>query len=86
VKAISRCIAHLRKHGVTADTPLYVYYDTSDTPRRIADRYLTQQLRIAASLLGLTVATTAGAIRCTGATALLQGKVPIELIKLVGRW
>lgn len=86
VKAISRRIAHLRKHGATADTPLYVYYDTSGTPRRIADRYLTQQLRIAASLLGLTVATTAGALRCTGATALLQGKVPIELIKLVGRW
>ncbi len=86
VKAITRRIAHLRKYGATADTPLYMYYDTAGTPRRIADRYLTQQLSIAASLLGLNVVTTAGALRCMGATALLQGKVPLQLIKLVGRW
>jgi hypothetical protein len=86
VKAIARRIAHLRTHGAIGTTPLYVYYDAEGTARCIADRYLTQQLRIASSLLGLNVATLAGALRCTGATALLQGKVPIELIKLVGRW
>jgi hypothetical protein len=49
VKAITCCIAHLRKHGGTANTPLSVCYDKSGTPRHIADRYLTQQLQIAAS-------------------------------------
>jgi hypothetical protein len=86
LKAITYRIAHLRNNGATADTPLSVYYDSLGTPRRITDRDLNQQLRIAASLLGLNVAKSASALCCTGATALLQGKVPLELIKLVGRW
>jgi hypothetical protein len=62
MKAITYCIAHLHNDGVTADTPLYVLDDTLSTPRRIADCYLTQQLQIAASLLGVNVATTAGVL------------------------
>jgi hypothetical protein len=50
------------------------------------DRYVTAHLRVVGIYLGLDVTTTAGALRCIGATALLQAKVPLELIKLVGRW
>ena len=52
----------------------------------IRDSHLTAFLRIAAALLELDVITTAGALRCTGASALLEGKTPVELIKLLGRW
>jgi hypothetical protein len=87
VQAIARHVQHVRLHVPNArDMPLYVYFDQAGTSRRISDRQLTAHLRIAATLLGLNVNTTAGALRCTGATALLQGKVPLELIKLVGRW
>jgi hypothetical protein len=86
VRAITRRVAHLRAFTASPDTPLYTYFDQAGTSRRITDRALTAHLRIAATLLGLNVSTTAGALRCTGATALLQGKVPLELIKLVGRW
>ena len=29
---------------------------------------------------------TIGALRCTGATILLEGGIPADLIKLLGRW
>ena len=86
VRAVVRRVQHLGIYTNARDTPLYVYYDHAGVSRRISDRHLTAHLRIAATLLGLKVNTTAGALRCTGATALLQGKVPLELIKLVGRW
>jgi hypothetical protein len=63
-----------------------VYFDTAGVSRRITDRQLTAHLRIAATLLALSKNTSADALRCTGATALLQGKVPLELIKLAGCW
>jgi hypothetical protein len=65
---------------------LYCYYDGSGMVRCIANRYVTAFLQITASLLGLEVQTKGGALRCTGATALFKGKVPIHLIKLIGRW
>jgi hypothetical protein len=52
----------------------------------IVDHRLTVHLHIAATLLGLNFTTTAGVLHYMGAMALLQGKVPLELIKLVGRW
>ncbi len=87
MQAISRRICDLRWHNASHDIPLYVYYDEHNTPCRIADRYITEFLRISAQMVGMVdVTTTAGALRCTGATALLQAKVPVDLIKLVGRW
>jgi hypothetical protein len=38
------------------------------------------------TVVGVSTPVTIGALRATGATALLQGKVPLEMIKLVGRW
>jgi hypothetical protein len=67
-------------------TPLYTYHDELGVPCRIADPYVTAHLQVAATFLGLDVTTTAGSLRCTGVTALLQAKVPLELIKLVRRW
>jgi hypothetical protein len=86
VKAIIRRVHHLRSHGAAATTELFWYYDDARVARRIADRYVTNFLKLTASLLGHEFQTTAGALRCTGATALLEGQVPIHLIKLVGRW
>jgi hypothetical protein len=86
VRAIARRVNHVRTYSNARDTPLYVYYDQAGVSRRISDHHLMGHLRIAATLLGLNVTTTAGALCCMGATALLQAKVPLELIKLVGRW
>jgi hypothetical protein len=54
VKALTRHIAHLCNNGETADTPLYVYYDSSGSPRRIANRYLPSNFK----LLPLSLAST----------------------------
>jgi hypothetical protein len=86
VQALARRVRHLRTHHATNSTPLYTYYDTHGATHRVTDRHLTAFLRIAAALLELDVITTAGALRCTGASALLEGKTPVELIKLLGRW
>lgn len=84
VRAIARHVTHLCAFTDRPDTPLYVYYDQAGTSHHITDHTLTVHLRIAATLLDLNVSTTKGALQCTGATALLQGKVPLELIKLIG--
>jgi hypothetical protein len=65
---------------------VFTYYDAQGVARRIADRYVTTYLRLAATVVGVSIPVTVGALRATGATALLQGKVPLEMIKLVGRW
>ncbi len=62
VRAIVRRVQHLRTYTIARDTPLYVYYDHTGVSRRISDRHLTAHLRIAATLLGLNVTTTAGAL------------------------
>jgi hypothetical protein len=84
--ALIRQVKHLRQHTTDPDTPLYRFYDKHDQPRRITDHLLTSSLRMCAALLQLDVDTTVGALRCTGATAALEGDVPVSLIKLLGRW
>jgi hypothetical protein len=86
VGAIARRVNHVRSHSNARDTPHYVYFDTEGISHCINDRQMTAHLCIAATLLDLSAKTSAGALRCTGTTALLQGKVSLELIKLVGRW
>jgi hypothetical protein len=39
-----------------------------------------------AALLGIEADATVGALRCMGATAALEGDIPIPFIKLLGRW
>jgi hypothetical protein len=80
-----RWVHHLRQHHASDSTPLYTYYAADGSARRVSDRQLTAFLRIAAALLGLDVITTAGALQCTNASALLEGHTPVELIKLLGR-
>jgi hypothetical protein len=43
-------------------------------------------LRRGATLLEIDADTTVGALRCTGATAALEGDIPVAFIKLLGRW
>jgi hypothetical protein len=86
VNAIVRQVQHLCNHGATATTKLYWYYDETHVACQTADQHVTTFLRLAATLLGHEVQTTAGALCCSSATALLEGQVPIHLIKLNGRW
>jgi hypothetical protein len=86
VRCAGRRVLHLRHHQAAPDTPLYTFHDEQGTCRWVADRYLTNALRIHALALNLDCEVTIGALRCTGATAMLNSKFPIELIKLIGRW
>jgi hypothetical protein len=67
-------------------SPLFTYFDTQSVARHITDPYVTTYLRLAATVVGVSTPVTIGALRAIGATALLQGKVPLEMIKLVGWW
>ena len=84
--ALVRRVRHLRLHSADASTPIFLFYDERRRARKITDRVLTDQLRVTAQSLGLDVETTVGALRCTGATAALEGEVPVDVIKLIGRW
>lgn len=86
-KCLIRRIRHIRGHTDAPDTPLFLFWDEHNVQRRVTDRVLTQDLRFGAGLLSLdNTLCTVGALRCTGATALLNSQVPPDLIKLVGRW
>ena len=87
VKALIRRVHALwQSPSTTKDTPLFVYYDEHHTAREITDRLMTNYLRTIALSCAPGTAPTIGALRCTGATALLEGGVPLELIRLMGRW
>ena len=47
---------------------------------------MTKYLRAVALSVEVDRSPTIGALRCTGATALLEGNIPTSLIKLLGRW
>jgi hypothetical protein len=85
VQSVTRRVEHLRRHRAPPTTPLYSYYQ-GNMIHQVSDRDLTTHLRYFASLLHLDVDVTAGALRCTGASALLNAHVPKELIQLIGRW
>ena len=87
VKAIVRRVVHLRRHHAHPDTKLYTYFDQHKRPHHLGSSHLTEFLRLACLMCSLPTHTvSARALRTTGATALLQGRVPISLIQLVGRW
>ena len=85
VRCASRRIRHLLRHGAPASTPLYVFYDPTG-PKALTSRILTAMLRLHALQHAPDLSVSAASLRPTGATALLTAGVPIELIKLVGRW
>lgn len=87
VRVLAAIVLELRRHpATTGDTPIYTYYDKYGAARTITDRLMTTYLR----QVGLSVPTeqspTIGALRCTGATLLLEGGIAKELIQLLGRW
>lgn len=86
VRSVARRVDHLRRRHASNNTPLYCFYDAGGTQRRVTDRDITRHLRFFAQCANETVDVTAGALRCTGASALLNAQVPKELIQLLGRW
>lgn len=75
-----------QQQQTTGDTPLYIYYDETNTQRKITDRLMTKYLRGISLSVPTAQLPSIGALRCTGATALLEGGVDTSLIKLLGRW
>ena len=87
VLALTRRVRHLRQHHAQPSTKLYTYFDSHRRPHHLGSTHLTEFLRLACLLQNLPADTvSARALRATGATALLQGHVPISLIQLLGRW
>jgi hypothetical protein len=86
VSSVSRRVAHLREHNAPPSTPLYTFFDDTGKERRVTDRHLTSHLRFFADALQLDVDVTVGALRCTGASALMNANKPKYLIQLLGRW
>jgi hypothetical protein len=87
VKALIRLVKNLRANpNIPPNTPLYSYYTEHGTLNYITDRHMTKYLRAISLSVTTEQLPTIGALRCTGATALLEGNVPVSLIKLLGRW
>ena len=87
VRALGRRVHHLRIHNASPSTKLYTYYDAQHRQHHLGSTQLTEYLRLACQITGQPPNTvSARALRATGATALLQGHVPIQLIQLLGRW
>lgn len=86
VRSAAALIDHLEHFGAGPETRLFVFFDAMGKRRKVTDRILSAHLRLAMANLSLEAPATAGALRCTGATALLNAHTPIHLIKLLGRW
>merc|ERR1712008_41555 len=87
VRILADLVLHLRQHSATTGaTPLYTYYDSYGAARSISDRLMNQYLRSYTLSCPTAQPPSVGALRCTGATALLEGAIPTSLIKLLGRW
>ena len=85
VRSLNRRVRHLRQHHAHPSTKLYTYFDSHRRPHHLGSSHLTEFLRLACLLQNLPADTvSARALRATGATALLQGHVPISLIQLLG--
>lgn len=85
VECALRRLRHLQHNGARPTTPLFVFYHTG-LPLRLSSRILTATLRVHADIRAPHAHISAAGIRATAATALLSGRVPIHLIKLLGRW
>ena len=80
-------VRHLRQsQHTTGDTPIFTYYSEFGVACNVTDRMMTKYLRAVALSVEVDRPPTIGALRCTGATALLEGNIPTSLIKLLGRW
>ena len=87
VSTLAAIVKHLRLRTQTnGDTPLFIYYDQWNVGRKVTDRMMTKYLRASALSLEVDQLPSISALRCTGATALLEGNIPTGLIKLLGRW
>ena len=87
VATLIEIVAHLRQYPeTTGDTPLYHFYNERGTACVVSSRMVTTFLRKVAISVEVDQPPTVGALRCTGATALLEGRIPTSLIKLLGRW
>ena len=86
VRAATRLVLHLREHLAPPTTPLHQYFNSGKQPCTITAQQLTAQLRLHATSQALDVDVSAGALRATGATSMLNSNVNVTTIKLLGRW
>ena len=90
VRAIGRCILHLRRHNAPQDTPLACAY-TANGIARVKPSHITHAIRLAVTFLGPSLGflpqdVTARCLRASGANALLCSGVDTDVIRLLGRW
>jgi hypothetical protein len=76
-RALANRVGHLRVHDAPASTPIYTYFDAQGVSRCIADRYVTAYLRLATTVVGVTIPITVGALRAT---------VPLRYSKATYPW
>ena len=90
-KALFRLTQHLRDHRAPATSPLYTFYDSTNTARTVSSRLITNGLRHSAQSLqdttGIDYALlSARSLRPGGATALMCANIDPTWIQLLGRW
>jgi hypothetical protein len=88
--ALARRIIHLRHNHASPDTPLANYFSDS-TQYVVTAQHITTHLKFIATFFGEQFGFTerdvsAHSLRAGGATALFCAGVPIEQIRLLGRW
>lgn len=81
VKALIRCVVHLRLHNALPTTPLAMCYQVA-SPQPILPHHITEALQTAVLNLGPTL----GFLPDDGATALLCANVDDCHISLLGQW
>jgi len=87
VLILARLVLHLRQFpATTGATPIYTYYNEYGAARSVSDRLMTKYLRTFTISIPVEQSPSVSALRCLGATALMEGNIPPGLIKLLGRW
>jgi hypothetical protein len=86
VRCTANRVRHLRTHLAPPDTPIFAFFDATRRQLAVSDRMITHYLRKAADGTPFPGNYTVGALRNSGAQALLEAGVPKAMIQLIGRW
>jgi hypothetical protein len=89
--ALARRIVHLRANNAPPTTPLATYYLHPNKMQFLHSKHISHHLKLIATFFGTPLGFTASdvsahSLRSGGATALFCAGVPIEKIRLMGRW
>jgi hypothetical protein len=86
VRCTANRVRHLRTHLAPPDTPIFAFFDATRRQLAVSDRMITHYLRKAADGTPFPGNYTVGALRNSGAQALLEAGVPKAMIQPIGRW